>query len=129
MKAEEMKIRETVPIHEMGGKSYRLLPESDIVKFLQLIKKCPFCKSENISKRVSYSSLNLTCEDCRFRITSSHLYHRSKVKEGMKTISDVVSAKIKKAVEKHKQELVKKLTFATLRVDRIKETLNKHFAL
>ena len=129
MKPEEMKIGETVPIHEMGGKTYRLLPEKDIVKYLRTLEKCPFCSGENIEKWVSYGSLILACEDCGFQITSSHLYHHSRVEKGMQTIKDVVSGSIKEAVKEHEQELMKKLTFVTLKLDRIKEALDSHFAL
>jgi len=129
MKPEEMKIGETVRIHKMGGKTYRLLPEKDIVEYLKLIKECSFCGGSHLGKRESYGSLILTCGDCDFLLTSSHLYHKSKVEKGMQTIKDVVSGNIKEAVKKHEQELMEKLTFTTLKLDRIKKALNSHFAL
>jgi len=126
MKPEEMKIGETVPIHEMGGKTYRLLPEKDIVKFLRLIKLCPFCGSPTLRRNESYGSSILTCDTCNFQITSSHLYHHSRVRKGMKTIVDVVLGTIKEAVGKHKQELMKKLPFAEERIKRIQIALKLH---
>jgi uncharacterized Zn finger protein (UPF0148 family) len=126
MKPEEMKIRETVSIPKINGETYQLLPEKDIVKFLQLIKLCPFCHSPALRKDKSYGSLILTCTICDFQITSSHLYHQSRVQERMKTIDDVVSATVKEAVEKHKQELMEKLPLAEGRLKRIQAALKWH---
>ena len=129
MPPEEMKIGEIIESHTLGGETCRLLPEKDIVKFMRVITECPFCGTKNLRKQEFYGGLVLTCRDCDFQITSSHLYHHSRVEEGMQTIRDVVSGNIKEAVEKHEPELMKKFTFVTLRLDRIKKALESHFAL
>jgi ribosomal protein L37AE/L43A len=124
-----MKIGEIIESHTLDRKTYRLLPEKDIVEFMRAITECPFCGTKNLRKQESHGGLILTCKDCDFQITSSHLYHHSRVEEGMQTIRDVVSENIKEAVEGHEQELMKKLTFVTLKLDRIKKALGSHFAL
>ena len=129
MESGEIRIGETLLFPEVGRRTHRLLPEKDIIRFMQLIKECPFCRTKNLRKQESYGSFILTCRDCDFQITSSHLYHHSRVEEGMKTIRDVVSGNIKEAVEEHEQELMQKMAFVSLRLDRIKEALKSHFAL
>jgi len=129
MKAGEMKIRETVLIHEMGGKTHKLLLEKDIVKFLRSFKKCRFCGRGNLEKDESYGHISLTCKDCGFQLTSSHLYHNAEIEEGMTTIARVVFRIVEEAIKKHKQELMRKLAVVSIRRRQLEDALAAHFAL
>jgi ribosomal protein L37AE/L43A len=126
MSSEEMKIGETVEIHEMGEGTHKLLPEKDIVEFLQSIKECLFCRSTNLRKEKTSSGLIMTCRDCDFTITSGHLYFESRVEEGMKTIRDVVSYTIREDIKKHYYELMEKFALGSIKLERIRKALEAH---
>ena len=126
MKANEMKIGEVVKIQSTGGKIKRLLPEKDIVEYLRSLKQCPFCNGNKITeKKILFPTSTFTCEECGFSINSDHLYHRSEIKEGMKTIKDVLWNTINEAVKKYEEELKDKIVYTTYKLGE----LNRQFAL
>lgn len=126
--SEEIENEERILIPELNGRAHRLLPQEDIVKFMRSIKICPFCRGEKLSTN-DLQGFRLTCLECGFQITSSHLYHHSPVRKRMKTVGDVVSRSIEEAVQEHEDALGKELTSALQKVKRIKEALDLHSAL
>lgn len=102
---------ETIVIHEMGGGSHRIVPEKEIIKFLESLKKCPFCYGSNLDGKKFYTSYIVTCEECGFKVSSRALYFAARIGAEEKgiSVSDILREPIQELVQKYEKELEQKL--------------------
>ena len=100
---------ETFVVHQMGGGSMRLVPEKDIIVYLESLKNCPFCGGRNLVGKRFYSSYNIDCNTCGFVLSSNNLYHHCKVEGKTVLIETVIRKPIEEEVEEYENELIQKI--------------------
>lgn len=112
--------------HTTDGNEHRFIPEEEIVDWLQKLKKCPFCKGCNITKsKLFHTTLQLTCNDCDFEVSSKDLLYAVEIKENEEIVKIdwILEDAIKKLTEQYEDQLKKQITSHVIQIRRIEDIL------